>query len=195
MPDPALPRRDAARAEVVSHLQTLTTGSQRVAQAFAARHGLGQIDLEALLAVMEAERVGDPLTSGRLGEALGVTSGAATGVIDRLERVGHVVRRRDEGDRRRVLVHYGERAREVAGAFFGPLGGITDRVLDGFTDDELDVVTRFLGAMSGGMAEHARRVGLPDDSTAPAADGATSDDDTTAPTAADDDVAAERIAS
>ena len=112
MPDPALPRRDAARAEVVSHLQSLTTGSQRVAQAFAARHGLGQIDLEALLAVMEAERAGDPLTSGRLGEALGVTSGAATGVIDRLERVGHVVRRRDEGDRRRVLVHYGERARE-----------------------------------------------------------------------------------
>ena len=108
-----------------------------------------------------------------------------------LERVGHVVRRRDEGDRRRVLVHYGERAREVAGAFFGPLGGITDRVLDGFTDDELDVVTRFLGAMSGGMAEHARRVGLPD---APTADGATPDDPT-APTAADDDVAAERIAS
>ena len=203
MPDPALPRRDAARAEVVSHLQSLTTGSQRVAQAFAARNGLGQIDLEALLAVMEAERVGDPLTSGRLGEALGVTSGAATGVIDRLERVGHVVRRRDEGDRRRVLVHYGERAREVAGAFFGPLGGITDRVLDGFSDDELDVVTRFLGAMSGGMAEHARRVGLPDatddtaapdDTTAPTSADATADD-STAPTADDDDVAAERIAS
>jgi len=204
MPDPALPRRDAARAEVVSHLQSLTTGSQRVAQAFAARNGLGQIDLEALLAVMEAERVGDPLTSGRLGEALGVTSGAATGVIDRLERVGHVVRRRDEGDRRRVLVHYGERAREVAGAFFGPLGGITDRVLDGFSDDELDVVTRFLGAMSGGMAEHARRVGLPDDAgpeqarqpadaaahAAPPAPPARP-----APPAADDDVAAERIAS
>ena len=172
MPDRAAPRRAEARADVVRHLQRLTTGSQRVAQAFAARHGLGQIDLEALLAVMEAERAGDPLTSGRLGEALGVTSGAATGVIDRLERVGHVVRRRDEGDRRRVLVHYGEHAREVAGAFFGPLGGITDRVLDGFTDDELDVVTRFLGAMGEGMAEHARRVGLPDDG-----DG----DDATAP--------------
>jgi len=152
-------RRAEQRADVVSHLQRLTTESQRIAHAFAARHGLGQIDLEALLAVMEAERVGDPLTSGRLGEALGVTSGAATGVIDRLERVGHVVRRRDEGDRRRVLVHYGERAREVAGLFFGPLGGITDRVLDGFDDDELAVVTRFLDAMGSGMAEHARTLG------------------------------------
>lgn len=155
-------RRAQVRADVVGHLQRLTTESQRVAQAFAARHGLGQIDLEALLAVMEAERAGDPLTSGRLGEALGVTSGAATGVIDRLERVGHVVRRRDEGDRRRVLVHYGARAREVAGLFFGPLGGITDGVLDGFDDDELAVVTRFLAEMSGVMADHARRVGRPD---------------------------------
>ncbi|GAB2981348.1 MarR family winged helix-turn-helix transcriptional regulator [Frigoribacterium salinisoli] len=170
MPDRAAPRRLDARADVVRHLQRLTTESQRIAQAFAARHGLGQIDLEALLAVMEAERAGDPLTSGRLGEALGVTSGAATGVIDRLERVGHVVRRRDDADRRRVLVHYGERAREVAGAFFGPLGGVTDTVLDGFTDDELDVVTRFLGAMSGGMAEHARSIGRPGPDGPPASD-------------------------
>ena len=184
MPDPALPRRDAARAEVVSHLQSLTTGSQRVAQAFAARHGLGQIDLEALLAVMEAERAGDPLTSGRLGEALGVTSGAATGVIDRLERAGHVHRSRDDADRRRVLVHYSEAARAVAGQFFGPLGRLSATVMDQFDAAELRTVQRFLADMSVAMAEHARSTGDRTAAASAAGASAPTPDSPTAPGAA-----------
>ncbi len=49
-------------------------------------------DLNALLAVMRAERAGAPLTPGRLGQHLGLSSGATTAVIDRLERAGHVQR-------------------------------------------------------------------------------------------------------
>jgi DNA-binding MarR family transcriptional regulator len=155
------PPRSPQADEIVTHMQRLTTESQKVAQAFASRHGLGHIDLEALLHVMQAERDGDPVTAGGLGELLGVTSGAATGVIDRLERVGHVQRSRDEADRRRVLVRYSDRAREVAGAFFGPLGVMSDRVMADFDEAELETVRRFLEGMSGAMAERAREVGRP----------------------------------
>ena len=150
---------DVVRRDVVASMQRLTTESQRVAQAFAGQQGLGHIDLEALLHVMQAEQRGDPVTSGRLGDLLGVTSGAATGVIDRLERAGHVHRSRDDADRRRVLVHYSEAARAVAGQFFGPLGRLSATVMDQFDAVELRTVQRFLADMSVAMAEHARSTG------------------------------------
>ena len=174
---------DVVRRDVVASMQRLTTESQRVAQAFAGQQGLGHIDLEALLHVMQAEQRGDPVTSGRLGDLLGVTSGAATGVIDRLERAGHVHRSRDDADRRRVLVHYSEAARAVAGQFFGPLGRLSATVMDQFDATELRTVQRFLADMSVAMAEHARGTG---DRSASAAAGASAPtpDSPTAPGAA-----------
>ncbi|WP_207457690.1 MarR family winged helix-turn-helix transcriptional regulator [Herbiconiux sp. SYSU D00978] len=152
-----MPERDQTAREIIRELQLLSTVSQRVAQVFAGRHGLSSTDLEALLHVMQADAEGAPLTSGRLGEKLGVTSGAATGLIDRLERVGHVARRRDERDRRRVLVHYGEAAERVAREYFGPLKATSDEVMAEFDDRELEVVARFLAAMVPALAQHAER--------------------------------------
>src|SRR5262245_22826573 len=45
-----------------------------------------------------------PMTAGELAELTGLTTGAITGVIDRLERGGFVRREDDPGDRRRVVV-------------------------------------------------------------------------------------------
>jgi DNA-binding MarR family transcriptional regulator len=45
-----------------------------------------------------------PLTVGELGERLRLDSGTLTPLLKRLEKAGHVVRRRDTGDERRVLV-------------------------------------------------------------------------------------------
>ena len=44
------------------------------------------------------------MTTGRIAELTGLTTGSATRLVDRLERAGYVVRERDAGDRRRVLV-------------------------------------------------------------------------------------------
>ena len=43
-------------------------------------------------------------TAGRLAEVTGLTTGAITGVIDRLERAGFVRRERDDDDRRKVFI-------------------------------------------------------------------------------------------
>jgi DNA-binding MarR family transcriptional regulator len=45
-----------------------------------------------------------PLTAGRLAEESGLTTGAVTFILDRLEEAGMVARRRDTEDRRRVWV-------------------------------------------------------------------------------------------
>lgn len=46
-----------------------------------------------------------PLSAGQLAEETGLTSGAITGVLNRLERAGFVRRQQDPTDRRRVIVH------------------------------------------------------------------------------------------
>lgn len=47
---------------------------------------------------------GEPLTAGKLAEATGLTTGAITGIIDRLEAAGLVRRERDRADRRKVFI-------------------------------------------------------------------------------------------
>ena len=45
-----------------------------------------------------------PITAGELAELSGLTTGAITGVVDRLEQAGFVRRGRDPNDRRRVII-------------------------------------------------------------------------------------------
>lgn len=144
------------RREMVRRLQTLTSESRAVATSFSSEHGLSSNDFDALLFVMQQQQSGTPATPGGIAEALSLTSGAATGVIDRLTRLGHVERRRDEQDRRIVRVYFAEAAQNVAGEFFAPLGALTDTVMSRYTPAELTVVSRFLQEMSLAMRSHAK---------------------------------------
>lgn len=151
-------RRDTRRAqlvaEITANLRRYSSDAQHIGHAFASLHGLNATDLQALIAVMDAELVGEPITPGRLGEQLNLSSGSVTALIDRLERGGHIRRDRDTTDRRKVFLHYADRGATLAMEFFRPLGRRTDRVMDGFSDDELAVVYRFLTAMVDSMREH-----------------------------------------
>jgi DNA-binding MarR family transcriptional regulator len=84
----------AAQLTEVSGLSVLF--SQTVAEAV----GLNLTDLEAL-AILQRE---GPIAAGRLAELTGLTTGAVTGIVDRLERKGYVRRVPDPADRRRVIV-------------------------------------------------------------------------------------------
>lgn len=155
---PGEPRPAAAEArqrrirELESGLRRMTVESQRLGHTFAERQQLHPTDLEALIHVMDAEAAGAPLTPGRLAEALGLSPGATTSVVDRLEAQGHLRRERDATDRRRTHLHYAERGMAVALAFFGPLGERSAPVMAGFSDRELAVVRRFLDQMAAVMA-------------------------------------------
>jgi DNA-binding MarR family transcriptional regulator len=150
--------RDTPRArreqEIVDELRDLAGLSERIGHAFAGRHGLHPTDLQALIHVMRREIAGDPLTAGELAGLLNVTTGAATGVVDRLERHGHLRRDRGDTDRRKVFLRYGEPGMELASEFFGPLGRRSGAVMAQFDDAELEVVHRFLTGMARAFAEH-----------------------------------------
>ncbi|MCM0678930.1 MarR family transcriptional regulator [Micromonospora phytophila] len=147
-------RREQLVAEITNNLRRYSVDAQHVGHAFAGLHGLNATDLHALIAVMDAELLGDPITPGRLGEQLNLSSGSVTALIDRLERAGHIRRDRDATDRRKVLLHYADRGAALAMEFFQPLGSRTDAVMAGFGDDELEVVHRFMAAMSASLREH-----------------------------------------
>src|SRR5687768_2886836 len=97
--------RRRERPELIAAFDTETRRMGSMAtlhnHAVAEAAGLHQTDQECLDLLDWAE----PLTAGELARHLGLTSGAVTGLIDRLEAGGWVRRERDPSDRRRVYVH------------------------------------------------------------------------------------------
>ncbi|MFF7853331.1 MarR family transcriptional regulator [Streptomyces sp. NPDC007904] len=121
----------------------------RMVHGFAGRSGLHATDVQALAAILDAEQ---PMTPGRLREHLGLTSGAVTACVDRLERAGHVTRVRESADRRVVHLHYAADARAAARTYFRPLAQAAGSALSRFDESELTVALRFLAALNEELA-------------------------------------------
>ena len=83
------------------------------------------------------------MTAGELARESGLTTGAITAVIDRLERIGYVQRIADPNDRRRVLVDLTVRARDASIELFGPLADAAEPYLARYTDAELKLLIEF----------------------------------------------------
>ena len=142
------------RPEVALLLRRLTVELDAVGQRFAGLHGLGRTDVRALVAIMDAARAGRSMTAGALGSAVELSSASVTALVDRLERVGHVRRVRDAEDRRRVVLEMSDSAMSAGAAFFGGLQRDLVAAMDGYTDDELAVVRRFLTEMTDVIVRH-----------------------------------------
>jgi DNA-binding MarR family transcriptional regulator len=99
------------------------------------------------------------LTAGELAADAGLTSGAITGVIDRLERAGYARRERDADDRRRVSVEVTPAFHAAAAGIWGPVKHDWDAALTSrFTGEQLDVVIAFLRATNDITRRHMERV-------------------------------------
>ena len=119
--------------------------------------GLHQTDQECLDLLDWAE----PLTAGQLAGHLGLTSGAVTGLIDRLEAGGWVRRERDPSDRRRVLVHLSHERDGELSPLYQQMSETIDAYRGALSDEDLATVVRFLEFANEMMAEataHARRL-------------------------------------
>jgi len=118
--------------------------------------GVGSTDFEALDVLDWAGAI----SAGELAKRVGVTSGAITGVIDRLERDGWVRRVGDPADRRKVIV---EMVPERVAAteqmdVFGPL--ITDiaTITERFDDDQLAAILDYLRACNDAVERSTARL-------------------------------------
>jgi DNA-binding MarR family transcriptional regulator len=107
----------------------------------AERLGVNDTDLHCLNIIEN----GGGLTAGELAAQSGLTTGAVTGVIDRLEKAGYARRIPDVLDRRRVKVEVTPAFYERAGGIWGPMAADWHATLRGrFTAAELERITAFL---------------------------------------------------
>ncbi len=85
-----------------------------------------------------------PLTAGQLAVESGLTTGAVTFILDRLEEAGMVTRRRDTEDRRRVWVEIVPAAQQRLAGLQQPVAEEMREVAQRFKADELAVVRDFM---------------------------------------------------
>lgn len=119
--------------------------------------GLHQTDQECLDLLDWAQ----PLTAGEIAVHLGLTSGAVTGLVDRLEAGGWVRRERDPDDRRRVYVWLSDVPRPELWEAYQPMAVAIEEYRNSLSDRDLGVIVEFLETMNGLMTEgteHARRL-------------------------------------
>jgi DNA-binding MarR family transcriptional regulator len=84
-----------------------------------------------------------PVTAGRLAEITGLSSGAITGVVDRLEKAGLVARVADAEDRRRVLIQRADRAPVLRNLFMPMMEGMAT-LCDTYTNEQLALIAGFM---------------------------------------------------
>jgi DNA-binding MarR family transcriptional regulator len=134
--------------QLVHLLRGLTVEFDLFAAEFATGKNLHPTDLRALIHLLDAARAGVAASPGWLGSRLRLNSASTTELIDRLEGAGHVRRERDTKDRRRVQLVVEEQAVALGWSFFGTLIAELVGSMRTFSSAELDVVRRFLLAMT-----------------------------------------------
>jgi len=87
-----------------------------------------------------------PMTAGRLAELSGFTTGAITGIADRLTKTGYVKRQPNPEDRRSLILHplRLEEINAKTGPVFASLEKAMSEVAKNFTGQELAAVMDYL---------------------------------------------------
>jgi len=143
-----------ARGELLKTLdETLRkVGAQSVlmSDAIAKLVGANPTDLECLDLLL----LSGATTPGKLAAHTGLTTGATTAVIDRLERAGFARRLRNTEDRRSVLVEaLPDRLKQIE-ALYQPLAAAVARLNEEYGDRELAVIVDYLSRAVSLAAEH-----------------------------------------
>jgi DNA-binding MarR family transcriptional regulator len=126
--------------ELIDEVRRSQSATDRFDQAVADAIGLNRTDMRCLDVI---DREG-PIPAGRLADATGLTTGAITTVLDRLERAGHARRVRDAGDRRRVLVELTPEARRHANSFYAEHAALGESLYQRYTEEQLELLLGFV---------------------------------------------------
>lgn len=125
------------------------------ANAVAERIGINRTDYECL-DLLDAH--GGALTAGQIAELTGLTSGAVTGVIDRLERARLVKRASDPSDRRRVIVTMTYSRAVEFDEIFGPYAQGWEQLASRYSPEQLDLILSYVGGAVELLQEQTLRV-------------------------------------
>ncbi len=132
--------RETLLGEVAQAIAQFQSATALVDEAATVYLGINRTDLR-LLGLLYSQ---GPLNAGRLASAAGLSPGATTAAIDRLERAGYVQRLRAAGDRRAIVIEATVVAHERIEAIYGPVGRRGMEHLARFSDGELQLLYDFL---------------------------------------------------
>jgi DNA-binding MarR family transcriptional regulator len=116
--------------------------------------GLNRTDLRCLGILLR----GAPASAGTLARATGLTRGAMTTVLDRLERAGYARRTPHPGDRRSVRVEATPAVLVRVEAIWGPIRDEGARLLARYSERQLHTLLRFLEQGRALQEAHAARI-------------------------------------
>ena len=133
------PGREALLTALERAMRKSSAQGVLFSQAVAARLGITSSDLECLDIICLNARV----TAGELAAATGLTTGAVTGVIDRLEQAGFARRERDPTDRRKVFVCALPAVERRIAPLYRSLQQTVAAELAGYADKELSLLLDF----------------------------------------------------
>ncbi|HTO26462.1 MAG TPA: MarR family transcriptional regulator [Gaiellaceae bacterium] len=122
--------------ELMVEFRSSQTATDRFDQAVADTLGLNRTDLRCI-DIIEGE---GPITAGRLAERTGLTSGAVTTVIDRLEAAGYARRVRDTGDRRRVFVEATDETRRLGDRFYKEHAALGESFYSRYSEAQIELL-------------------------------------------------------
>ena len=130
----------AALMQELEHAVRRSSGSGAIfGQTVANYAGISSSDLECIDFLNLEGRV----TAGRLAEVTGLTTGAITGVIDRLEKAGFVRRERDEQDRRKVFIAVIPENLAKVAKCYEPVQQAMLKLWSSYSDADLRLLLRF----------------------------------------------------
>ncbi|HWF72071.1 MAG TPA: MarR family transcriptional regulator [Solirubrobacteraceae bacterium] len=151
--------------ELIDEVRRSQSATDRFDQAVAEALRLNRTDMRCLDVL---QRVGGPIAAGQLAEATGLTTGAMTAAIDRLERSGYARRLRDDSDRRRVLVELTPKAGNVSADFYSEHIAQAQRLYKRYSEAELELLLGFVREGREFNELHAARVEAQNRSRTPA---------------------------
>lgn len=132
------------KAELIGEISEAVRGlgadSAVYEQAVADRLGMSSSDI-GVLGLLDRR---GPMTAGELAEATGLTSGAITGLIDRLLDANLVRRDEDAADRRRVIVTPLRRSGDYVDAIVEPMRAAATEALAGYGVDDLALIEQYI---------------------------------------------------
>jgi DNA-binding MarR family transcriptional regulator len=127
--------REELLSSIIDEVRAAQVATDALDQAVADHIGLNRTDMRALDVLDQRGR----LTAGELAEAMHLTSGAITSVLDRLEKAGWAKRVRDPDDRRRVLVEASPKVKALGAEIYGPAETAFAQFPD-YTEEQLEML-------------------------------------------------------
>jgi DNA-binding MarR family transcriptional regulator len=146
--------REATVEEFGAAIRAYQTSNDNWDQAMSDHHGINRTDARCIDLIDQA----GGMTAGELARAAGLTTGAVTAVIDRLERAGLARRIRDDDDRRRVRIEVTPKVWEMVEPLMTPYLRDAQVILDDYSTEEIARFAALLRRVTVVQGEHVERV-------------------------------------